>query len=49
MRVYHKYLHEYATVIAQTRTHYAVRYDGDDQIFSAPIHLFELARRGKKT
>lgn len=42
MRVYHKYLHEYATVISKTATYYAVRYDGDDRLWSAPIDYFEV-------
>lgn len=41
MRVYHKFLHEYATVINRTANHYAVRYDGDDCIYTVPKWCFE--------
>lgn len=42
MRVYNRYLHEYATVISKTASHYAVRYDGDSQIYVAPVSYFEV-------
>lgn len=29
MRLYHKFLHEYAELISETPTHYVVRYEGD--------------------
>lgn len=44
MRVYHKFLHEYATVLNKTDRHYAVRYDGDSQIYVAPKWYFEVAQ-----
>jgi hypothetical protein len=44
MRVYNIHTHEYATVLNRTKSYYAVRYDGDNQIYSAPISYFEVAR-----
>ena len=42
MRLYNKYTHEFATLVSQSDTHYAVKYDGEDQIYTAPNWYFEV-------
>lgn len=41
MRVYHKHLHEYATVIRKVADNYIVRYDGDTQMYEAKVSYFD--------
>lgn len=42
MRLYHKHLHEYASVIRKVGDSYLVQYDGSEQIWSAPASYFDI-------
>lgn len=42
MRLYHKRLHEYASVVRKNGDHYLVQYDGSEQIWSASASYFDV-------